>query len=194
MAPAHGSIRRAVAQPLPSSLAPPSVRRSQPTVDNTSGQPPIGLWSNEAEPTQLHKASPGSQLARRTALASTSRRSTVPSPSHDGGTASIGPRSNSGGGTVSTRVRTMKSGSVSPRALERPSVGNRIGQRDRLTGFVGGRLLAFYVPPDSRSVSTLAGERPRVGHLPGACAISLVPANRDTARTQRRGSRCLQRF
>ena len=89
---------------------------------------------------------------------------------------------------MSTRVRTMKSGRVSPRALERPSAGNRIGQRDRLTGFVGGDLLAFHVPPDSCSVSTLAGKRPQVRHLPGECAISLVHANRDTARTRRRGS------
>jgi hypothetical protein len=78
---------------------------------------------------------------------------------------------------VSTRVRTMKSGSVSPRALEGPN-----------GGLVGGDLLAFHVPPDSCSVSTLAGERPQVRHLPGECAISLVHTNRGTARTRRRGS------
>jgi len=82
----------------------------------------------------------------------------------------------------------MKSGRVSPCALEWSNVGNRITQRDWLSGFVGSDLQAYLMPPDSRSASSLAGERPQVRHLPGECAISAAPANRDTARTSRRGS------
>lgn len=81
----------------------------------------------------------------------------------------------------------MKSGRVSPRALASPCAGSRIGQLDWLSGFVGGDLQAYLVPSDSCSVSTLAGE-PAVRPVPGECAISQVRANRDAARTLRRGS------